>query len=100
MARPRLDLQTLLLTLCDNVYHQAPVDKKLVYPCIIYKRDDQLVNHADNLPYTEAVRYQVTIIDRDPDSAIPGLVAKLPLCRFDRHFAADNLNHDVYNLYF
>jgi hypothetical protein len=45
-------------------------------------------------------RYQVTIIDRDPDSGIPEVVAGLPTSTFSRHFTVDNLNHDVYTLYF
>jgi hypothetical protein len=40
------------------------------------------------------------IIDQDPDSAIPPKVAALPMCLFNRFYTADNLNHDVYNLYF
>lgn len=46
------------------------------------------------------MRYTVTIIDRNPDSAIPNKVAELPLCSFNRFYTADNLNHFVYNLYF
>jgi len=40
------------------------------------------------------------VIDKDPDSEIPGMVAKLPLCKFVRHYTTDNLNHDVYRLYY
>jgi hypothetical protein len=42
----------------------------------------------------------VMIIDRDPDSDIPAKVAEMPLTLFNRFFTADNLNHDVYNVYF
>jgi len=45
-------------------------------------------------------RYKVTVIDPDPDSLIPDKVASLPSAVFNRFFAANNLNHDVYNLYF
>jgi hypothetical protein len=70
------------------------------YPCIVYKRDSADSEFAGNLPYRYTKRYQVTVIDQDPDSDIPDQIAKLPLCRFDRHFTADNLNHDVFNMYF
>jgi hypothetical protein len=70
------------------------------YPCIVYNRDEAVTKFADNSPYRYTKRYQVTIIDRDPDSDIPGKVAALPQCLFNRFFVADNLNHDVYNLYF
>jgi len=97
---PRLELQTLLETLCDNVYFQTPESMRLVYPCIIYKRDWALTNFAENLPYKIVRRYQVTVVDQDPDSDIPQAVAELPMCIFDRHYTADDLNHDVYKLFF
>jgi len=70
------------------------------YPCIVYKRDDEDVIYADNKRYRAKTRYKVTVIDEDPDSDIPDKVAELPLCAFDRNFSTENLNHDVYNLYF
>lgn len=70
------------------------------YPCIVYARDDAITDFADNKPYTYTKRYQVTVIDRNPDSDIPDKVAQLPMCLLNRYFAADNLNHDVFNLYF
>ena len=97
---PRLDLQALLLTIVSNVYFQPPPTVQLKYPCIIYKRDDESTDFADNKPYTRTRRYQVTVIDRDPDSEIPGQVAELSACVYDRFYTADNLNHDVYKLFF
>lgn len=97
---PRLVLQALLETLCGNVYFQPPTNLNLVYPCIVYQRDDADTKFAGNRPYQYATRYQVTVIDRNPDSTIPKKVAMLPKCVFNRFFVADNLNHDVYTLYF
>lgn len=96
----RSELQTLLLTLVPNVYFQPPANFKMAYPCIVFKRDDIRVHYANNAPYKHKKRYQVTVIDEDPDSDIPDKVGELPLCSFDRFFTADQLNHDVYNLYF
>ena len=70
------------------------------YPCILYKRDSADSKFADNEPYRHTKRYQVTVIDQDPDSDIPDKIAGLPLCVFDRFYTADNLNHDVFNLFF
>jgi hypothetical protein len=70
------------------------------YPCIIYRRDSTRTRHADNRPYVRTKRFQVTVIDRNPDSELPDKVEALPLCSFDRYFAADNLNHYVFNLFF
>lgn len=70
------------------------------YPAIVYKRDSAKSEHADNRPYAFTQRYQVTVIDGNPDSDILAKVAQLPQCVFVRHFTADMLNHDVFTLYF
>lgn len=98
----RLQLHELLKQLIgtDNVYFQPPANVQMEYPCIVYKRDLARTQFAGNSPYRYTKRYQVTVIDRDPDSEIPDKIAALPRCTFDRHFAADNLNHDAFTLYF
>lgn len=98
----RLDLQTLLVDLLGsaNVYFQPPPTVKMQYPCIVYHRDSSNTNFADNNPYIYDTRYQVIVIDPNPDSDIPRKVAALPMCTYDRFYTADNLNHDVYNLFF
>ena len=98
----RLDLQAKLISILNsnNVYFQPPASIQLNYPCIIYKRDNAVVKHADDKPYYARTKYLITIIDKNPDSEIPNKVAKLPLCIFDRFYTVDNLNHDVYKLFF
>ena len=98
----RLQLQELLeLTIgSTNVYFQPPANVQMQYPCIVYKRDSAGTKFADNGLYQHMKRYQITVITRDPDSNIPDKIASLPLCAFNRFFVANNLNHDVFNLYF
>lgn len=98
----RHQLQSILEAVLGsrNVYFQPPEAFKMAYPCIRYERDNAKSVFANNAPYRHTKRYQVTVIDRDPDSAIPDRVAALPLCTFSRHYTADGLNHDVYSLYF
>jgi hypothetical protein len=98
----RLDLQQLLeQTLgSDKVYFQPPPNVQMVYPAIVYNRDMANTTFADGKPYTFTKRYQVTVIDRNPDSEIPDRVAALPYCRHERFFATSGLNHDVFTLYF
>lgn len=99
---PRLELQALLVSLLGspNVYFQPPPTLIMNYPCIIYKRDSMNTEHADNTPYKRKKRYQVTVVDRNPDSIIPDKLAALPTASFDRFYTSDNLNHDVFNLFF
>lgn len=100
MAR-RLELSALLHTLgAKAVYFQPSSDVKMEYPCIVYGRDFRSTQHADNAPYRSDLRYQVTVIDRDPDSEIPEKVAALPKSTFLRHFTSGGLNHDIYQLFF
>ena len=98
----RQDLHDILLDILgsEHVYFQPPPTVKMNYPCIVYKRDDADTKFADNRPYSRMKQYQVTAISRDPDSVIPEKIAELPLCVFDRFYTADNLNHDVYKLFF
>lgn len=100
MGRPRAELHDILKGVVSNVYFQPPEDVKLVYPCIVYERDDVRTDFANNFPTRNTVRYQVTVIDPNPDSDIPNKVGALPMCSFDRFYAADQLNHDVYNIFY
>lgn len=100
--KTRLDLQTLLETILGtrNVYFQPPSSIKLEYPAIIYSRKDIDNVYADNGVYKQATFYEITVVDKNPDSEIVKNVSRIPTCRFDRHFKSDNLNHDVFTLYF
>jgi|SRR5689334_14483325 len=100
MAHSRVDLQTLLKTLCDNVYFQPPPSVQMSFPAIVYRRSDIKTEFADNSPYKNKKRYQVTVIDKNPDSDVPDKVLALPSCSYNRFFTAEGLNHDVYDLFF
>lgn len=97
---PRLSLHQLLETICPNVYFQPPTNVQMEYPCIVYNRDFADTKFADNEPYSHELRYMVMVIDRNPDSELPGKIAALPKSLFNRFYTADNLNHDVFNVYF
>lgn len=84
----------------SKAYFQPPANLSMSFPCIVYERDAVATVFANNTPYRHTNRYQVTVIDQDPDSEIPAGVEALPLSSFSRHFTADGLHHDVYNLYF
>lgn len=94
----RLQLHDLLKGITENVYFQPPTT--MAYPCIKYELYDAQTEFADNNSYRVNWRYQATIIDKNPSSVIPGKVAALPTCTFNRFFVVDNLNHFVFTLYF
>lgn len=70
------------------------------YPAIVFFRNRIENKHADNKPYTQAISYDVTVIDKSPDNNVIFKLSKLPQCRYDRHYIADNLHHDVFTLYY
>lgn len=97
----RQELHDLLLTIMntDYVYFQPPPSIQMTYPCIVYKKNRAKTKFAENKPYSHRKAYQITVIDRNPDSDIPDKIAALPMCTFDRCYTADNLNHDVYTIF-
>jgi len=99
---PRLELHAILLDLLktDQVFFQPPPNVYMKYPAIVYHRDYELTNYADDAPYLHRKRYLVTVIDRNPDSDVPDKIADLPMCVYDRFYTADDLNHDVFKLFF
>ena len=98
----RLELQSKLETLLvsKNVYFQPPESVRMNYPAIVYELSDIDNTFADNLVYKQDTAYQLTVIDKDPDSEIVKEVSKLPKCRFERYFASGNLNHTVFKIYY
>lgn len=102
MVNRRLELHELLCEVLGsrNVYYQPPASVQMQYPAIRYSRYNIENEPADNVPYKQSHFYQLTVIDADPDSEIVHKISKLPMCVFDRHYAADNLNHDVFTICF
>lgn len=98
----RLDLQTQFEEFLGsrNVYFDPPESVKMNYPAIRYSRSNINNTFANNSVYKQDNRYEVTLIYKDPDSDLPSRMSRLPMCRHDRHYVADNLHHDVFTLYF
>lgn len=98
----RLELHKLLCDILgsDNVYYQPPESTQLKFPCIIYSRAKIDAKFADNKRYLNKTRYTVTLMDSDPDSpTVYKILDSLPMCSHDRHFCADYMNQDVYDVY-
>lgn len=98
----RTNLQAILEGILGsrNVYYQPPESVKINYPAIIYSRSDVDSKHADDMAYMRTNRYEIIVIDKKPDNVAIDQILGLPCCSFDRHYTADNLNHDVLTLYY
>lgn len=92
--------------LCDilgtnNVYFQPPETLKLNYPCIIYKKQAPDTKYADDLNYFRTKRYQITVVDKNPDSDIADrIAASFENIREENSFTSNNFYHTVLILYF
>ena len=103
MEESRLALDAELRELLDSryCYFQPPESLKLHYPCYVYERAGSDVLRADNGVYRKVPRYNLTYITPDPDDPLVDLTEDhFTMCRFDRSFAVDNLNHYNYDLYY
>ena len=98
----RLDLHELLCEVLGsrNVYYSPPATIRMKYPAIVYSRSDIDNKFANDSVYKQSHVYSITVIDDDPDSEIVERMSSIPKCKFDRHFVSDNLNHDLFTLYY
>ena len=84
-----------------NVYFQPPESIALEYPGIKYSISGMDTKRANNKLYKNTIRYEVIVIDPDPDSRIPyDILGHFEMCNFDRWYTSDNLNHFVLTLYY
>lgn len=98
----RLELHEILKGILGTsaVYFQPPESVRMTYPAIVYGLDNISTRSANDGIYLSKRRYSVTIIDKNPDTNLVDKMLTLPLCQYNRHYEADNLNHDVFTLYF
>ena len=99
----RLDLQTEFESLLGsrNVYFQPPASVSMKYPCIRYSLSDVDSIYANNRGYRNINRYEIIVIDKNPDSNIYSrILTHFPMCSFVRTYFSDNLNHFVLTLYY
>lgn len=84
-----------------NVYFQPPESVKMKYDCIRYSRSGIDQRNANDKLYLKKDRYEVVVITNDPDSPIPDRILQhFPMCKFDRGYAAKNLNHFVFTIFY
>lgn len=98
----RIELQTKLEELLGtrNVYYQPAENLQMNYPAIRYQKADDVTFHGDNIKYMNRNCYDITVIDELPDNEVINKILELPYSAFDRHYKANNFNHDVIRLYF
>lgn len=97
----RPDLQIIFEKILSsrNVYFMPPENVRMNYPAIMYSLGSIDKLHANDSTYKLLTAYDVTLIDKNPDTEFLVPILALQYCSFDRFYRADNLNHWVFTLY-
>lgn len=96
----RLELHALFKTLVNNVYFQPSSNITMKYPAIVYSRNSIDDIYANNTTYVRKTSYKVTVVDEDPDSELIEKILNIPSCKWVTNYVTNNLNHDVFTLYY
>lgn len=98
----RIDLQEKLVELlgCGNVYYQPPDKLTMNYPAIRYSKRKPKKKHANNSVYMRTNCYEIIVISKRADDPVITKLEEMPMCEWERNYTADNLNHDVFTLYY
>ena len=98
----RIELQSLLEELLGsrNVYYMPPANTKMQYDAIRYNKKNIRIDHASDGVYRMRDCYELIVIAKLPDHPVIKQLLALPYCSYDRHYVADNLNHDVLTIYY
>lgn len=93
------ELRELLQT--QNTYYEPPASVRMKYPCVVYSRGSLDNTWAGDHRYVGRIRFMITTISTNPDNEWPQLILEhFQRVRYDRHYNADGLSHDVLMLYY
>lgn len=99
-SRPTLQTVFENILGSKNVYFQPPPTVQMKYPAIVYSRKKIDKLNANNNLYKLLPCYEVILIDYNPDSEYVQKILELPYCSYDRPYKSNNLNHDVFTIYY
>lgn len=101
MAKDRLELHEKLCEILGsrNCYFNPPTGLTMEFPCIRYTCEGINEKFADNQVYLKTRRYNLILIDYNPDSEIADRLYKLPYCHSGRFYVSNNLNHFPFEVY-
>lgn len=82
-----------------HIYLNPPPSVRMRYPAIKYSLNNITPTFANDGPYRMAPSYEVILIDPEIDTPYLDKILRIPHCRFNRFYRADNLNHWVFTIY-
>lgn len=103
----RLDLHETLCAIINitepdgdrHVYYNPPEAIRMKYPAIRYISKPPNTAYANNALYRSKKAYELVLIEVGSDSEYADEIEKLPYCKIDRFYKANNLNHTVFTIY-
>lgn len=103
----RLSLDAELRTLQNEVlgyqhtYFEPPEKIRLSYDAVVYNRTGYSVKRADDKGYSIHDQYQVMVISRDAETALPrAIMDHFSYCSPGRPTVTDNLYHFPFTIYY
>jgi len=101
MSNSRIRLDAELRAIAgNNVYFQPPESLKINYPAIKYRLKSPSHIHADNINYITHRRYEIIVIDKNPDSLLVEQINNFRTCSCINTYSKDGLNYTVFELYY
>lgn len=85
------------------VYYNPSTSIRLQYDCFIFSRNNTSTSRADNKAYRKTPRWTITYVcrdGRDTDILIDKMLETFKWCTHETCYKANNLEHNVFNLYF
>lgn len=101
--KSREELQALLEEALgsDRVYHQAPPNTGMKYPCIVYRFVKPDVKRADNKPYMVTGHWEAHhMYKKSKESILEKMLFLTPYVSHDNQIVADGVYNDYYTIYF
>lgn len=84
-----------------DVYFQPPASVTMSYPCVVYNIGNGDVKYANDKVYRYIHKFDITFIYKKPTiGIIETMINEFQLCKFEKAYVVDNLNHYTFSLYY
>lgn len=107
MNDKRLELHEILCGIINitepdgdrHTYFDPPMELKMNYPAIRYKRTRIDKVYANNIAYMCRTPYELIVISKNSNDEYVTKLLELPYCSYVRQYTFNGLRHDVLNIY-
>lgn len=92
--------QNLINVLGTNqVFYEPPETVRMSYPSIVYSKGRINSMYAENKRYRNYTSYTIIVISKTPDLDVVNKILDWEYASYNRGYKADNLYHEVINVY-